>query len=108
MTTTTGCGSGRGSAATPAGFGLAPATSSTPNQSDANTTVTALPALSQRAMNASAAPSGGMKRVAITTAGTASAGCQRRPGTGEDGPVSEGGYTRLQTEAMKEEQVAGT
>lgn len=92
---------------TPAGFGLAPATSSTPNQTDANTTVTALPALSQRAMNASAAPSGGMNSVATATAGTANAGCQRRPGAGEDRPVSEGGYTRLQTESTKEGRVTG-
>lgn len=74
VTTTTGCDWRRGLSSTPPGFGLALATSSTPNQTDANTTVAARPAMSQRAMNASAAPSGGMNGVAATTAGTASGG----------------------------------
>ena len=101
VTVTTAAGCDRGSVATLAGSGLALAARRTANQIEADTTVTALPALPHRAMNASAAPNGGMINVATATTGTARAGCQRRPAPGEDGPISEGGYTSLQTDSTK-------
>lgn len=99
VTVTTGWEPGFASSRT--GFGPEAVASSTPNQIEARTTVTARPALSQRAMNASAAPSGGTTSVARTTAGTASAGCQRRGGAGWNVAVSAGGNTNLQTGRMR-------
>lgn len=97
VTVTVAAGTGRGPASSCTGCGPRPARTRTANQIDAKTTVTARPALSQRAMNASAAPNGGTTRVATTTAGTASRGCQRRGGTWAGRVLSGGGYTRLQT-----------
>lgn len=97
VTVTVAAGTGRGPASSCTGCGSRPARTRTANQIDAKTTVTARPALSQRAMNASAAPNGGTTRVATTTAGTASSGCQRRGGTWACRVLSGGGYTRLQT-----------
>lgn len=104
-TTTAGCVRDRGSASTRAGFEPVPTTSNTTNQTEASTTVTALPCRCQRATNARAAPRGGTTSVTTTTAGTAKAGCQRGPGPGKGEPVSGGGYTRLQTRSTKWEDL---